>query len=53
MSKFERPRSLFAGMAELSARAPVRALSPNEIEGPRPASQATNEAGACTVAALQ
>jgi hypothetical protein len=28
----DRPRSPFAGMADLSARAPLRVLSPNEIE---------------------
>src|SRR5438309_5287780 len=32
MSASDRPRSPFAGMADLSARAPVRMLSPDEIE---------------------
>src|ERR1700738_4606932 len=32
MSESERPRSPFAGMADLSARTPVRVLSPDEIE---------------------
>src|ERR1700694_1832635 len=31
MSDSDRPRSPFAGMADLSARAPVRGLSPDEI----------------------
>src|SRR6266699_3424299 len=29
----DRPQSPFAGMADLSARTPVRVLSPDEIEG--------------------
>ena len=32
MSESERPRSPFAGMADLTARTPVRVLSPDEIE---------------------
>src|SRR6202047_185984 len=32
MSDPDRPRSPFAGMADLSARTPVRVLSPDEIE---------------------
>src|ERR1700759_319449 len=32
MSESERPRSPFAGMADLSARTPLRVLSPDEIE---------------------
>src|SRR5712691_13037071 len=32
MSDSDRPRSPFAGMADLSARTPVRVLSPDEIE---------------------
>src|SRR6476620_10595181 len=32
MSEPDRPRSPFAGMADLSARTPVRVLSPDEIE---------------------
>src|SRR2546430_10144121 len=32
MSESDRPRSPFAGMVELSARTPVRVLSPIEIE---------------------
>jgi len=32
MSESERPRSPFAGMADLSARTPVRVLAPVEIE---------------------
>src|SRR6476620_7167888 len=32
MSEAERPRSPFAGMADFSARTPVRVLSPDEIE---------------------
>jgi len=33
MSDSDRPRSSFAGMADFSARAPVRVLSPDEVEG--------------------
>src|SRR3984893_17112898 len=32
MSESERPRSPFAGMPDLTARTPVRVLSPDEIE---------------------
>src|ERR1700686_2000919 len=32
MSESERPRSPFAGMADLTARTPVRVLSPDEIK---------------------
>src|SRR5947208_1921529 len=32
MTEPERPRSPFAGMADFSARQPIRLLSPNEIE---------------------
>src|ERR1700730_10247987 len=32
MSESDRPQSPFAGMVDLSARAPVRVLSPDEIE---------------------
>ena len=32
MAEPDRPRSPFAGMADLSARTPVRVLSPDEIE---------------------
>src|SRR5216684_8756695 len=32
MSESDRPRSPFAGMPDLSARTPVRVLSPDEIE---------------------
>src|SRR3979490_1927219 len=32
MSESDRPRSPFAGMADLSDRTPVRVLSPDEIE---------------------
>src|SRR5690242_21682084 len=32
MSESDRPQSPFAGMADLSARTPVRVLSPDEIE---------------------
>src|ERR1700739_3868402 len=32
MADSDRPRSPFAGMADLSARKPVRVLSPDEIE---------------------
>jgi uncharacterized protein YjbI with pentapeptide repeats len=32
MSESDRPRSPFAGMADLTARTPVRVLSPDEIE---------------------
>src|ERR1700704_4227985 len=32
MAKPDRPRSPFAGMVDLSARTPVRVLSPGEIE---------------------
>src|SRR5260370_7474119 len=32
MSESERPQSPFAGMADLSARTPVRVLSPDEME---------------------
>src|SRR5882762_9301615 len=32
MAEPDRPRSPFAGMVDLSARAPVRVLSPDEIE---------------------
>jgi hypothetical protein len=32
MSDSERPQSPFAGMADVSARTPVRELSPDEIE---------------------
>src|ERR1700720_4099255 len=32
MSESKRPRSPFAGMADLSARTPLRVLSPGEIE---------------------
>src|SRR3982074_470552 len=32
MSESDRPRSPFAGMADLSVRTPVRVLSPDEIE---------------------
>jgi hypothetical protein len=32
MSESDRPRSPFAGIADLSARTPVRVLSPGEIE---------------------
>ena len=32
MSESERPRSPFAGMADLTARTPARVLSPDEIE---------------------
>ena len=32
MSESERPQSPFAGMADFSARTPVRVLSPDEIE---------------------
>src|SRR6202008_2266965 len=32
MSDSDRPQSPFAGMADLTARTPVRALSPDEIE---------------------
>src|SRR5438445_8670162 len=32
MGEPDRPQSPFAGMADLSARAPVRVLSPDEIE---------------------
>src|ERR1700749_4676496 len=32
MSDSDRPQSPFAGMADLSARTPVRVLSPDEIE---------------------
>jgi Pentapeptide repeats (8 copies) len=32
MSESDRPRSPFAGMADLAARAPIRVLSPDEIE---------------------
>src|ERR1700745_3159402 len=32
MSESDRPRSPFAGMADFSARTPIRVLSPDEIE---------------------
>jgi hypothetical protein len=32
MGETDRPQSPFAGMADLSARTPVRVLSPDEIE---------------------
>jgi hypothetical protein len=32
MSESERPQSPFAGMADFSARTPLRVLSPDEIE---------------------
>jgi hypothetical protein len=32
MAELDRPQSPFAGMADLAARTPVRALSPDEIE---------------------
>src|ERR1700726_1510409 len=32
MSKSDRPQSRFAGMADVSARTPLRVLSPDEIE---------------------
>jgi uncharacterized protein YjbI with pentapeptide repeats len=32
MSDSDRPRSPFAGMADLSARTPLRVLSPDEVE---------------------